>query len=256
MERNSLITIGDWPWMVPLFKKTLLGLQFFCSSTLISYSLALTAAHCIKFKNFLTVKMEDIIAYVGKLDITNWTEENSQPRLLNEIHIHPDFDSDDLHSDLAVIKFKKPVNPAYNVAPACLWQGDDKLSSVVGKKGVVFGWGADGTGNKLTSTPKLAVMPIISQEECLRSKIEFLFLTTNRTFCAGFRNGTGPCSGDSGGGLLLPQRDKYGNLRWFLRGIISLSLLQDSSLKCDVHQYSVFTDVAKYQNWIFNYVEN
>ena len=82
--------------------------------------------------------MEDIIAYVGKLDITNWTEENSQPRLLNEIHIHPDFDSDDLHSDLAVIKFKKPVNPAYNVAPACLWQGDDKLSSVVGKKGVVL----------------------------------------------------------------------------------------------------------------------
>lgn len=47
----------------------------------------------------------------------------------------------------------------------------------------------DGLGNRITDTPKLAGMPIVSQEECLRSKMDFVFLTSNRTFCAGFRNG-------------------------------------------------------------------
>lgn len=36
------VSIGDWPWMVPLFKKTDLGLQFLCSSTLISRDLVVT----------------------------------------------------------------------------------------------------------------------------------------------------------------------------------------------------------------------
>lgn len=36
------ISTGDWPWMVPLFKKTELGLQFFCSSTLINRELVVT----------------------------------------------------------------------------------------------------------------------------------------------------------------------------------------------------------------------
>lgn len=167
------------------------------------------------------VKREDIVAYVGRFDITNWTEQNSQPRKLSKIFIHPDFDSESLHSDLAVLKFNKPIDFSNRVGPACLWRGNDNLSAVVDKNGIVsnairlfigirkvliisnyltglfffffvfqvFGWGTDGSGNKISPTPKLAVMPIVSQEECLRSKIEFLFLTTNRTFCAGFRNG-------------------------------------------------------------------
>ncbi|KAK6621260.1 hypothetical protein RUM43_011566 [Polyplax serrata] len=244
------VSIGDWPWMVPLFKKTDLGLQFLCSSTLISRDLVVTAAHCVKFKNFPPVKREDIIAYVGRYDISNWTDENSQPRELSAIFIHPDFDSDFLHSDLAVLKFSRPIEEAGHVSPACLWQGNHNLSAVVGRKGIVFGWGTNGLGTKVTSTPKLAVMPIVSQEECLRSNMEFLFLTTNRTLCAGFRNGTGPCSGDSGGGLLIPQRDEKGHIRWVLRGIVSLSLMQDGEVMCDVHEYTVFTDVAKYQDWI------
>lgn len=50
--------------------------------------------------------------------------------------------------------------------------------------------------------------------------------------------------GDSGGGLML-----YENGKWVLRGIISASL-RDPLNGCDVNNYVVFTDVAKYINWI------
>lgn len=65
-----------------------------------------------------------------------------------------------------------------------------------------------------------------------------------------FFSGTAPCSGDSGGGLLIPRRKKTGEIVWALRGVVSLSLLKEKNVLCDVHQYTVFTDLAKYKNWI------
>ena len=88
---------------------------------------------------------------------------------------------------------------------------------------------------------------LILQEDCLRSNIAFLSSTSNRTFCAGSRNGSGPCNGDSGSGLVL--RDPITG-RYHLRGIISLSLLDKSTLSCDLKEYLVFVDVPKFQSWI------
>lgn len=39
-----------------------------------------TAAHCIKFKNQPEVKAESIVLYVGKHNLQEWTERNSQAR--------------------------------------------------------------------------------------------------------------------------------------------------------------------------------
>lgn len=48
---------------------------------------------------------------------------------------------------------------------------------------------------------------------------------------------------DSGGGLYL----KIGG-RYYLRGIVSASIL--IAKKCDVNNYAVYTDVAKYLKWL------
>jgi hypothetical protein len=52
----------------------------------------------------------------------------------------------------------------------------------------VVGWGEDETGS-IRSEPQKVTMPIVSQEQCLLSKTDFAFVTSNRTFCAGSQNG-------------------------------------------------------------------
>lgn len=55
--------------------------------------------------------------------------------------------------------------------------------------GTVVGWGFDETG-KVTEQLHKAQMPIVSQDNCRSSFPEFYSrFTSDRTFCAGFKNG-------------------------------------------------------------------
>lgn len=51
--------------------------------------------------------------------------------------------------------------------------------------------------------------------------------------------------GDSGGGIVFKQANK-----WYLRGVVSVSIALQNSLRCDPEHYAVFVDVAKYITWI------
>jgi len=83
------------------------------------------------------------------------------------------------------------------------------------------------------------------QEDCLWSDSRFVGFTSNRTFCGGLRDGSGPCNGDSGSGLIL-----YDAGRYQLRGIVSRSLYDGDQMTCDLTRYVVFADVAKFLPWI------
>lgn len=59
-------------------------------------------------------------------------------------------------------------------------------------------------------------------------------------------SGTSPCNGDSGGGLVLKRnRDT-----WYLRGIVSLSVAKENLNFCDPNYYVIFTDTARYVDFI------
>lgn len=62
--------------------------------------------------------------------------------------------------------------------------------------------------------------------------------------------GSGPCNGDSGGGMFLPSHTEGGGTRWLLRGVVSRSLKVVSTGECDLAQYVVFTDLAIFKTWI------
>lgn len=64
----------------------------------------------------------------------------------------------------------------------------------------------------------------------------------------GFRNGSGPCNGDSGGGFVMKRSG-----RWILRGIVSMSL-SSKEAQCDLNSFVVFVDVAKYLGWIMSVI--
>lgn len=69
-------------------------------------------------------------------------------------------------------------------------------------------------------------------------------ISSGRTFCGGQGRGVGVCQGDSGSGLFVVHDGAY-----YLRGVVSSSLY-NGHLGCDVENYSVFTDVLKFYDWI------
>jgi secreted trypsin-like serine protease len=101
----------------------------------------------------------------------------------------------------------------------------------------------------ISTKPKYANIEVVDFDTCVRSHNGLIQITSKRTFCAGNRQtGTGACNGDSGGGLVVENNGK-----WYLRGIVSASLL-DGDL-CDTKNYAVYTDVTKFNGWIQGFVQ-
>lgn len=81
--------------------------------------------------------------------------------------------------------------------------------------------------------------------------------------------GTSPCNGDSGGGFLVYVQDYKPNPSdyrqkgkapgaYYVKGIVSVTLKSDreDAVVCDPNGYTVFTDVAKYRDWILDHMKN
>lgn len=95
--------------------------------------------------------------------------------------------------------------------------------------------------------PRKAKTNIVSEVECLRSLPRFAEITSSRTLCAGKHDGSGPCEGDSGGGLMF-----YRNGLWLLRGVISAGITMKQ--RCNSQEYTVYCDIAKHTTWLDKYI--
>lgn len=113
--------------------------------------------------------------------------------------------------------------------------------------GSIAGWGTDELGNSVTRYPRVVEAKIASGVECARKwKVQKVM---ERTLCAGNLDGSGPCLGDSGGGLMIKR-----NNRWLLRGIVSQGE-RSSVLHCNLNQYVLYCDVSKHLTWIRQFVK-
>lgn len=100
-------------------------------------------------------------------------------------------------------------------------------------------------GNANTRIAKMTDTQIVSETECLRGlkSSESGSHVTARTICASNSQGAGPCTGDSGGGLMLQENDV-----WVLRGVISAG--QRLANRCDLTQPVIYTDLARHIDWV------
>lgn len=130
---------------------------------------------------------------------------------------------------------------APDFTPVCLWEFYEDIEK---RQGTIVGFGEtelqdSGTLNKLDLTA-------VSSNTCGKTNDELLKLVNDQTFCAGGPDGTGPCRGDSGGGFMIKEANK-----WYLRGVVSTGL-KDEYGNCDTTNFVIFMDVVKYLDWITN----
>ncbi|XP_067014786.2 serine protease gd [Anabrus simplex] len=247
---------GEWPWQIALFKNTNIesstGITFQCGGTLVTRRHVITAAHCVVEKRgskFRKLSTSSLAVFMGKNNIRSWAEEGQQAGEVEEIIVHPSFNIH-YNNDISILLLTTSVHITQFVKPICLWDRPADLSIIEGQVASVAGWGKDESGS-LTDKLRVAKMPVVSQETCLRSDSFYATYTSETTLCASFRNGTTVCNGDSGGGLSLNLRNPVQKRdTWYLRGVVSVSRLDVGDIPCDIHSFVIFTDVAKYTNWL------
>lgn len=242
IHRGSEFYRGKWPWMAALLLKVDSEQRFFCAGVLISKKKILTAAHCIQDKNRERFKTRDIFILLGAHDLNNRNLPGSYLTAPSEIFIHPDWNPnvEKYDADIAVMMIEHDVPFNQFIKPVCVATSDMK-SAVTG---YVTGWGKSEDESKAhENIPKELTIPIWTNEHCFHESIEFLAISSRRTMCAGNRDESGVCNGDSGGGLFVESNGVY-----FVTGIVSASLLKAG--KCDVSNFAAFTDVTKFIPWI------
>lgn len=222
---------------------------FACGGSLINQKVVVTAAHCIQDKRASQpYKAEEATFHLGRHNFENLNEPNFVLSGVSQLIMHPDWDIYDSHfdADIAIAVLVKTISFNKFIKPICLWTSTSSFEDIIGLKATVAGWGKTEWSAVSTTHPNWADIPVVSEVKCLRSNSVFNSVTSERTFCAGDRDGvTSPCSGDSGGGLIVKSGTK-----WFLRGIVSAGIRDDETQSCDLKSYSVFTDVTKFTNWI------
>ncbi|XP_044739030.1 serine protease gd-like [Chrysoperla carnea] len=238
---------GKFPWLVAIYKRipATKGLTFHCSGSLVTSQHVITANHCIKEnRQDIPIRSHELLVFLGKYNLSNWREQGSIIAEIKYIHMHPDYRKTEFgfDSDIAILTLAFPISFTPYIKPICM-----NFDFIVRENfGTVVGWGVD--RNMIAEEPKEVSMRIVSQEECLRSNAVFVFLTSNTTFCAGNLDSAGPCNGDSGAGIYV--KDQFN--QYFLRGIVSLSLQDKGSQKCDLEEYTIFTNIIYFKKWILN----
>jgi modular serine protease len=190
--------------------------------------------------------------WVGKQNLLIDNEQLSHSHQVRDIFPHEDFDFDSssFDADLALIVLELDVDLSrrFVVGVVCLPSPNAGHVAGIGK---VAGWGVSewstANGEQHSFTPNELELPAVTRDVCLAADIHFQVFTSPRTFCAGYMNqNKSVCVGDSGGGFFQFEEITRS---FKLVGIVSSSLRNPNG-GCRVDTYSVFTNVAKFIEWI------
>lgn len=235
---------NEWPWLAGLM--TLPEIKFFCGGSLISENRVITAAHCIHNKRSQESRKDsEVLVYLGKHDFEK-LETDSKSFHPKEILIHPDWsvDSERFDADLAVLISQDAILFTTKIFPVCLWSFAIDNDSV---EGIVIGRGASERTRLITgeNVPRQVQVKRVPTSKCYEDFHHLATISTNRTFCAaGKTPGSGPCTGDSGGGFFVEVDDV-----WYVQGIVSASFI-NAQKNCDVTKYGIFTKIYEFKDWL------
>ncbi|XP_052865530.1 uncharacterized protein LOC128271893 [Anopheles cruzii] len=231
---------GEHPWHVAIY----LDEQYQCGGSIVGKRWILTAAHCLTRPNTNeTLDVGLFRVYAGIIDIS--TIDDHLYRTVDMVIVHREYNPVMYTTDIGLLRLKRNITYNSFIKPVCLYNRTVDISGFYDRDGKVTGWGFNREG-VISNVLNYLEVPVVSQKVCSQKNVQFnVVLAVGESFCAGHADGNSVCNGDSGGGLVFDEGSRY-----YIRGIISISAQRRNLLICDPNQYSVFTDVSKFRDWL------
>lgn len=208
-----------------------------------------SAAHCFNSKAEPGVSKHHskVIAKIGGFDLNNHEEKRAYWADISKIVVHHDFDSTatTFDADLAMLVTTDQIKFSEYIQPVCLWDSDVLPSET---EALVAGWGTS-ENKTLEPLPKKLRLKIHDYESCIKDHPDLVQIASSRSICGGDGKGSGACYGDSGNGLFIEHNNHF-----YIRGTVS-STATLADKRCDTSQYSVYTNVLKFADWIRSFTE-
>uniref|UniRef100_A0A182PAZ8 Peptidase S1 domain-containing protein n=1 Tax=Anopheles epiroticus TaxID=199890 RepID=A0A182PAZ8_9DIPT len=236
---------GMWPWHVAVFhRESPRRTSYKCGGTIINRDTILTAYHCV-VENHRPIAAGRLITRAGLFDLDVGGRTVQENRVFDVIS-PPGASARTFNDDIAILKMQTQFIYDDYVQPVCIRSVPQDIGQLVNTFGTVVGWGWT-EENTTSAELRQANVPVVSAEDCLASDRNlFSQVLTTKVYCAGSRNGTSSCNGDSGGGMFFRMAGY-----WFLRGLTSFSSVDENqSGLCNSHGYVGYTDVSKYLDWV------
>jgi len=247
LERDAT-KFGEWPHVCALLEKQQYKDQelkrFRCGASLIEGGVVLTAAHCLLQPS--AIEPEALSVRCGEWDTGEEDQLPFQERDVTTVQIHPCYNNDNLHHDVALLFLRDKFQEEPHISPVCLPQP----GTVWPGECVSNGWGKDkfGADGKYATVLKEVTLPLVDRTECqnlLKNTRLGPFFELDKSFmCAGGQDKRDTCKGD-GGSPLTCELDGF----QVQAGIVSWGI------GCgEVGVPAVYTDVAAAACWIDGHV--
>ncbi|XP_058837488.1 chymotrypsinogen A-like [Topomyia yanbarensis] len=237
---------GEFPWHAALFMAAGFKKSYICGGSLVNELSIVTAAHCVTDSaTGLVVSPATLYVQLGKFKL-NLLSDTVQEHAVQQVVVHNDFQLATSKYDIAILKLATQAKYTDYVQPICVFPQPVVNYNDGSNRGVSVGWGYT-EFDTLSDALRGTTMPLVGHTKCLESNPDLFDRTIyDGMFCAGHRNGTNVCNGDSGGGMYFNH-----NNVWHLIGIVSFTSARevDTNL-CSTKDYTGFTKVSAFEDFI------